>query len=90
MDALIADLLPQLGRGAQIPPAWFDPARTDTFLNRIARASSAYRNCHMIPLIVGAARGGKRVFVVVGGSHVVVQEPALRSALERPAGSQPH
>ena len=60
----------------------FDPTRSDTFLNEIARGSSTIRNCHMVPLVVEAARGGKRVFVVVGGSHVIVQEPALRVAFQ--------
>jgi hypothetical protein len=35
----------------------------------------------MVPLVVEAAPGGKRVFVVVAGTHVVMQEPALRAAL---------
>ncbi len=63
-------------------PEWFDPTRDDTVLNMIARAASDYRNCHMVPLVTAAARSGRRVFVVVGGSHVVVQERAIRTALD--------
>jgi len=80
-DGLAAALLPRFMPGHEIPHEWFDPARTGTFLNEVARASSEYRNCHIIPLLLEAARSGKRVFVVIGGSHVIVQEPALRSAL---------
>jgi len=65
-----------------VPNQWFDPTRSDTFLNAIARRLSDYRNCHMVPLIVEAVRSGKRVLVVVGGTHVIMQEPALRAALE--------
>ena len=84
LDALAAELLPELKDSRSIPASWFDPTRSDTFLNHIAQRSSDYRNCHMVPLVVQAVRSGKRVFVVVGGSHVVMQEPALRSALSTP------
>lgn len=86
LNLLIARLLPQLPDSSSIPKQWFDPSRSDTFLNQIARGSSDYRNCHMVPLIVGTVRTGKRVFVLVGGSHVMVQEPALRSALRNSSG----
>lgn len=81
LDELAARLLPELTDWRWIPESWFDPTRTDTFLNRIAQRSSDYRNCHMVPLIVQAVRRGERAFVVVGGSHVIMQEPALRSRL---------
>jgi hypothetical protein len=58
-----------------------DPVRSDGVLNEIARREGDLRNCHMVPLLIETARAGKRVFVVVGGTHVVLQEPALRSAL---------
>jgi hypothetical protein len=81
VDALLAPLLPQLKDPRSIPHQWFDPSRSDTFLNQIARGSTDFRNCYMAPLIVRADRSGKRVFVLVGGSHVLLQEPAIRSAL---------
>jgi hypothetical protein len=81
IDALLARLLPQLQNPRSIPQQWFDPSRSDNFLNQISRSSSDFRNCHMAPLIVSAVRSGKRVFVLVGGSHVVILEPAIRSAL---------
>lgn len=78
IDALIAQLLPDFRDWESIPTAWFDPTRNDTFLNEISRLSSDFRNCHMVPLMLRAAHSGKRVFVVVGGSHAITQEPALR------------
>jgi hypothetical protein len=74
-------MLPELMAWQSIPRSWFDPTRADIFLNEISRRSSDYRNCNMLPLVVHAVREGKRVFVLVGGTHVVMQEEALRSAL---------
>jgi hypothetical protein len=81
LSAIAARLLPELTDWRLISASWFDPTRTDTFLNEIARRSSDYRNCYMVPLLTRTVRDGKRVFVVVGGTHAVVQEGALRSAL---------
>ena len=70
----------------QAPSAWFDPlnssARTGgIFTNEINRMSSEYRNRHMYELLARAAISGEKVFAVVGGNHVPMQEPALRCAL---------
>jgi hypothetical protein len=83
VQALCARLLPELKDWRAVPASWFDPTKKETFLNDIARRSTEVRNCHMAPLIAGAVRSGKRVFVVVGGSHAIVQERALRSACSR-------
>jgi hypothetical protein len=81
LDAVAARFLPELIDWHSISRSWFDPTRADTFLNEISRRSSDHRNCYMLPLVISAVREGKRVFVVVGGSHVVMQEEFLRSAL---------
>jgi hypothetical protein len=81
LEALAATLLPELKDWRSIPASWFDPTESETFLNAISQHSSGYRNCSMVPLLVEAARRGARVFVVVGGSHVVMQEQTLRAAL---------
>jgi hypothetical protein len=78
LTAISAQLLPELKDWDGISKLWFDPTRNDTFLNEVARRSSDYRNCHMVPLLVRTVGEGKRVFVVVGGTHVVLQEAALR------------
>jgi hypothetical protein len=51
-----------------------------TILNEIARASSEYRDRFMVGQISRFACQ-ERVFAVVGGSHVVMQEPAIRKLL---------
>jgi hypothetical protein len=71
----------------QAPERWFDPLRTSAetggkFTNEINRLSSEYRNLHMSQLLAKAVLGGERVFAVVGGNHIPMQEPALRCALE--------
>ena len=62
-------------------PSWFDPVKSANFLNVISRRLSEYRDRFMVDLLAGEVLQGKKVFAVVGGSHVVMQEPALRSAL---------
>jgi hypothetical protein len=71
----------------QAPSAWFDPLQSSAqtggiFTNEINRMSSEYRNRHMYEVLAKAALEGKRVFAVVGGNHVPLQEPALRCALK--------
>lgn len=71
----------------QAPSAWFDPLNSSAntggiFTNEINRMSSEYRNRHMYEVLAKAALEGKRVFAVVGGNHVPMQEPALRCALK--------
>lgn len=71
----------------QAPSAWFDPLNTSAktggiFTNEINQMSSEYRNRHMYEVLAKAALAGKRVFAVVGGNHVPMQEPALRCALK--------
>jgi hypothetical protein len=66
-----------------VPAAWFDPAvsKPATYTNRVSRRLSEFRDRHMVNLLVGEVRKGERVFAVVGGSHVIMQERALRRAL---------
>jgi len=82
LQASSARLLPELGDWRQVPAEWFVPTRTDKFTNRINREASDFRNRHMVNLLAEQARGGERVFAVVGFSHVVMQEPVLRAALQ--------
>jgi hypothetical protein len=71
----------------QAPSAWFDPLNSSAntggiFTNEINKMSSEYRNRHMYEVLARAALEGKRVFAVVGGNHVPMQELALRCALQ--------
>jgi hypothetical protein len=66
-----------------VPKKWLDPVERDTFLNEISRASSDYRDGYVVSLLVQHVEEVQRVFAVMGGSHVVMQEPALRGLLRR-------
>jgi hypothetical protein len=77
------DRFPGRGRYDDVPEAWFDPVRPDTRLNDIARASSDFRDAYVVRRLREQLDAGHRVFAVMGGSHVVMQEPALRSRLRR-------
>jgi len=79
LGALYAQLFPNDPDWRVVPGGYFDPTRSDTWLNEIARLTSRARDCHMVDLVAGAAQHGERVFAVVGFSHVVMQEPALKA-----------
>ena len=58
---------------------WIEPNDNGP-LNRVSEASSELRDRHMVSVLLAALYKGERVFAVVGASHVVMQEPALRAA----------
>jgi hypothetical protein len=58
------------------------PGRDESWLNALSADVNRYRDAHMIGLITALVRRGERVFAVVGASHVVMQERALRAALQ--------
>lgn len=57
------------------------PGKEHTVLNAIANLSNQVRDEHMMRTVVDLMGKGRRVFVVVGRSHVLNQEPVLRAAL---------
>jgi len=71
-----------------VPDEWFDPAipRPPRYTNRISRQLSEFRDRYMVKLLISEVKRGHRVFAVVGGSHVIMQERALRAALASPLG----
>jgi len=65
-------------------PEWSklaDPVSQSNVTNKVARATSISRDQTVVRNIVAATRAGKSVFIVFGGTHAVMQEPALRAAL---------
>ena len=74
---------PELGSYESVTPSWFDPVPvgTDTTFNEISRSNSNFRDEHMLTVISQAVHAKKRVFAVVGASHVVMQEIGLRKLL---------
>lgn len=72
-------LSPQLKDWRETPQSWFDPVVSQAYTNQISRLSSEFRDLHMVKLLVDEVKQGKRVFAVIGGSHVVMQERALKA-----------
>jgi hypothetical protein len=60
--------------------SWFDPMKNETPFNAMARLANEYRDRYMVAMLQRHLREGERVFAVVGGTHVVMQEPALNPA----------
>ena len=77
-------LSPKLKDWRDVPQSWFDPMDSQAYTNQISRLSGEFRDQHMVKLLIDEAKQGKRVFAVVGGSHVVMQERALRAASNAP------
>jgi hypothetical protein len=73
----------QLPDWRNVPQEWFDPATTQvqTYLNKVSLERGEFRDRHMLVLLTEQLAQGKRVFAVVGASHVVMQEPALPAAV---------
>jgi hypothetical protein len=76
-----AQRLPHADGCRSTPLGWFDPMRPDTFLNRISRADSDFRDGAIVARLSRAVADGQRVFAVIGGTHVVMQEDMLASLL---------
>ncbi|MBW3671911.1 MAG: beta-lactamase family protein [Acidobacteria bacterium] len=81
VEKAYARLFPGQGSYHTVPSSWFDPTERQSLFNDISRAGSEYRDRYVVERLVNHVREGRRVFAVVGGSHVVMQEPALRRQL---------
>lgn len=82
VQELCGSLLPEVAHWSDVPQSYFDPLSEIThFTNDISRRLSDLRDEHMVDLLAKKMKGGARVFAVVGGSHVVMQEPALRARI---------
>jgi len=57
------------------------PNRDDSWLNALSADLNRFRDQYMLALITTLVQKGERVFAVVGSSHVVMQEAALRDML---------
>lgn len=63
------------------PIPWEHNKNNQTVINQIARATSQYRDRFMVSEIAKALQTHKKIFVVFGASHAVMQEPALKELL---------
>jgi hypothetical protein len=69
-------------------PAWRElpwqatwPTGSESWLNAVSAAVNRVRDQYMVAVIADLVGRGERVFAVVGSSHVVMQEPALRELI---------
>ncbi len=62
------------------PIPWRD-APAQTRINEISRASSKFRDMHIIEEVGKTLQSHNNLFVVYGASHAVMQEPAMRMLL---------
>ena len=81
-EASARRLLPSVADWRKVKSTVFDPnPDLGLYTNDLAYASSQYRDRHMVKLLADEVRRGGRVFAVVGASHVLMQEGALKKAL---------
>lgn len=78
-------LLPTLADWRNVDETWFDPATIPgvAWTNELSRFINDYRDQFMVATIAQKMAEGHRVFAVVGGSHVVMQERLLRWRVAR-------
>lgn len=55
-----------------------NPTVENSVINKVARACSTHRNVYVVAEILKFWKEGKHIFVVFGGAHAILQEPALR------------
>jgi hypothetical protein len=82
IESVFARSYPGQGSYRDARPSWFDPNLTGNVFNAISRDNNDFRDRYMLNLIVRTVDEKKRVFAVVGASHVVMQEKAIREMLK--------
>jgi hypothetical protein len=83
-DQVAKKNLPTVANWRTIDQKIFDPnPDLGNFTNDIADASVNYRGRFMVKSLAAEVEKGERVFAVVGASHVVKQEKALKSLFNR-------
>lgn len=72
----------KLFHDATDPIPWKEKKDIQGKINEVSRASSRFRDKHTIKQIEKILETYKRPFVIFGGSHAVMQEPAIRKLME--------
>ncbi|MBI4647166.1 MAG: hypothetical protein HY738_11400 [Bacteroidia bacterium] len=62
----------------EFDPTNYQPIYSKTLLNEICRESTYFRDRHIVSIIEETLKTKNKIFVVMGGSHLVIEEPALR------------
>lgn len=64
------------------PTPWENRTEMQTIITKIAQESNQFRNGYMIQRIQEVLKDKKKLFIVFGASHAVMQEPALKKMFE--------
>lgn len=90
-EADVRRLLPQVTNWREISAQYFFPGPQDAhhFTNDIQTASNNFRDRYHVRRILEFVDSGSRVFAIVGSTHVVMQEQAIRKELGGGDCSQP-
>ena len=80
-ERMVSDLFPSLDDWKKIPYFYFRSPDSGGFLAAIHQKLNEYRDYVMIRKVSKALKKGKRIFAVVGRSHVVIQEAVLKSLI---------
>ncbi len=67
----------------EFDPIYYQPIFSKTLLNEIASESGYFRDRYMVDKIEEALMNYDKIFVVMGGSHLVIQEPVLRYVMNQ-------
>lgn len=59
-------------------PTNYQPIYSKTLLNEICRESTYFRDRYIVSIIEETLKIKNKIFVVMGGSHLVIEEPVLR------------
>lgn len=80
-EEIIRRYFPDLDDWHNCPTAMFHPTVPRSFVADIHATLNDYRDKMMLRTLTRALKKGKRIFAIVGRSHVVAQETALRRGL---------
>lgn len=79
LDEFVKHEFPELQDWRRIPEEYFYNKEKGKFLPEIHRYLMHYRDNVMLKTLFSELEKGRRIFAVVGRSHVAMQEPALRA-----------
>ena len=79
LEAFVKHEFPALEDWRTISEDYFYNKKKGKFLPEIHRYLMCYRDNFMLGILFKELKKGRRIFAVVGRSHVVMQEPALRA-----------
>jgi hypothetical protein len=83
LEAIVKHEFPELEDWRTISEDYFYNKEKGKFLSEIHRYLMRYRDNFMLGILFNELKKGRRIFAVVGRSHVAMQEPALRAEVAR-------